>query len=299
MSVNYRMQSLHFIITVIILVYIEFVYSSCINCTENPMKFTDIVSRKKRYLIFLPGSTVICTLSVVKAVVFTSPSGHNIVMEADFNYPLPDKVVLPQKKHPKPVVSITTAKPTVGPVDHHNEFDFFEHYEPQSQNHFVNLLSNNIRRKSDKGIFPSKSRYNHLYSKYQTSSKSRKRNKFREKRHSESFRKPLEDNYHHNGHRERRNLYKSIEEFINGHNIGLDGRSCILRTICEAQHWLLPKGKSLFHDIFRVLFSLPSEGHPEDHYKAAMSHEEEDCSLYEEKCPISILSFILTSEKII
>lgn len=135
-------------------------------------------------------------------------------MEVDFNYPLPDKVVLPQKNHPKPVVSITTAKPTVEPVDLHNEFEFFDHSEPHSQNDFVNLLSNNIRRKSDKDFFPSKSRYNHLHNKYQTSSKSRNWNKFRGKRRSESFRKPLEDNYHHNGHRERRNLYKSIEEFM-------------------------------------------------------------------------------------
>lgn len=34
-----------------------------------------------------------------------------------------------------------------------------------------------------------------------------------------------------------------------------DTKSCILRMICEAKHYLLPPGKSLFHDIFRVLFT--------------------------------------------
>lgn len=34
-----------------------------------------------------------------------------------------------------------------------------------------------------------------------------------------------------------------------------DTKSCILRMICEARHYLLPPGKSLFQDIFRVLFT--------------------------------------------
>lgn len=35
---------------------------------------------------------------------------------------------------------------------------------------------------------------------------------------------------------------------------GLDIRSCLLRMICEAKHYLLPRGKSFFHDVLRILF---------------------------------------------
>lgn len=35
---------------------------------------------------------------------------------------------------------------------------------------------------------------------------------------------------------------------------GLDIRGCLLRMICEAKHYLLPQGKSFFHDVLRILF---------------------------------------------
>lgn len=35
---------------------------------------------------------------------------------------------------------------------------------------------------------------------------------------------------------------------------GLDIRGCLLRMICEAKHYLLPHGKSFFHDVLRILF---------------------------------------------
>lgn len=34
-----------------------------------------------------------------------------------------------------------------------------------------------------------------------------------------------------------------------------DTKSCVLRMICEARHYLLPPGKSLYHDIFRILLT--------------------------------------------
>lgn len=35
----------------------------------------------------------------------------------------------------------------------------------------------------------------------------------------------------------------------------VDPKACVLRIICETKHYLLPPGKSLFQDIFRVLFT--------------------------------------------
>lgn len=76
--------------------------------------------------------------------------------------------------------------------------------------------------------------------------------------------------------KERRDLYEQLESFAmlcvhifyfdlnhsaeNFHiylpcSKNIDPRACILRVICESKHYLLPPGKSLFQDIFRVLFT--------------------------------------------
>lgn len=47
----------------------------------------------------------------------------------------------------------------------------------------------------------------------------------------------------------------SINSFLCIFSKQFDAKSCILRMICEAKHYLLPPGKSLFQDIFRVLFT--------------------------------------------
>ncbi|XP_059620863.1 uncharacterized protein LOC132264614 isoform X2 [Phlebotomus argentipes] len=258
----------------------------CMDWSENPYKFPEVLSRRKRYLVFPPGSTVLCTLSVVKAFVFKSPAQHNMVMEVDFYYPLPDKLIFPERKNPAPIV-VTTQKATVAPpVLYH---DSFPHDD------FYNLIDyhdrmDTTRRKSDKDVFLQKTRYPFSYKKYQSD-----KNHLFEGSKGKHWQKQ-----HYRGHRERRDFYRSIENFINTKDIGLDGRSCILRTICEAQHWLMPKGTSLFDDIFRLLFSLPEKYSYVDDYSRAMSSEEKHCSeLYEKKCPISILGLILHSEKVI
>ncbi|XP_055694946.1 uncharacterized protein LOC129796853 [Lutzomyia longipalpis] len=280
--------------------------SSCLNCTENTFKFTEIISRKRRYLVFPPGSTILCTLSVVKAFMFTSPRGHNMVMEVDFYYPLPDKVIHHRKENPKPVETTTqkpiVASPPVELLDFHHDDDLhnFPHYHDE-------VLTSH--RKNDLGVYLSKYNYPKFNKKYFNQKinqknyinplyKSKFRNKMRKRRDEMKESLDVIGNHEHKGHRDRRDFYRSIEKFIDENDVGLDGRSCVLRTICEVQLWLMPKGVSLFHDIIRLLFSLPSNSHHIDHYKEAMSSDEyNNCQVYEKKCPISILSFILYSEK--
>lgn len=51
------------------------------------------------------------------------------------------------------------------------------------------------------------------------------------------------------------NDFNDFNDFNNIFSKQFDTKSCILRMICEARHYLLPPGKSLFQDIFRILFT--------------------------------------------
>ncbi|KAJ0174998.1 hypothetical protein K1T71_009139 [Dendrolimus kikuchii] len=49
------------------------------------------LTRRRRQLTFPDGSTVVLTISLVKAFMTHAPSGWNIALEIDVLYPLPDK----------------------------------------------------------------------------------------------------------------------------------------------------------------------------------------------------------------
>ncbi|XP_046400959.1 uncharacterized protein LOC124167176 [Ischnura elegans] len=54
--------------------------------------------------------------------------------------------------------------------------------------------------------------------------------------------------------RDRRAFYYQVEEFLQA--LGISGRVCVLRTICEAKQ-VLPPGGNLMEDVFRVIFTMP------------------------------------------
>ncbi|CAH0758210.1 unnamed protein product [Diatraea saccharalis] len=54
-------------------------------------------------------------------------------------------------------------------------------------------------------------------------------------------------------HRQKKDIWTKIENALNYHN--LDGRTCVLRSICEAKVYLAPPGKSLVHDILRAILT--------------------------------------------
>ncbi|KAM3965450.1 uncharacterized protein ACR2FA_000285 [Aphomia sociella] len=56
-------------------------------------------------------------------------------------------------------------------------------------------------------------------------------------------------------HRQKRELWEGIENALNFHN--LNGRDCILKSVCEAKIYLAAPGKSLLHDIIRAVFTAP------------------------------------------
>ncbi|CAB3260552.1 unnamed protein product [Arctia plantaginis] len=54
-------------------------------------------------------------------------------------------------------------------------------------------------------------------------------------------------------HRQKKEAWDLLQSAFDSRNI--NGRVCVLRSICEAKMHLAPKGKSLVHDILRSLFT--------------------------------------------
>ncbi|KAI8440087.1 hypothetical protein MSG28_001509 [Choristoneura fumiferana] len=59
-------------------------------------------------------------------------------------------------------------------------------------------------------------------------------------------------------HRQKRQFWEKLQTAIDFHN--LNGQACILRSICEAKTHLAPPGKSLVHDLLRVIFTVMPKG---------------------------------------
>lgn len=98
-------------------------------------------------------------------------------------------------------------------------------------------------------------------------------------------------------HRQKREFWNRLEESLNFHN--LNGRTCILRGICEAREHLAPVGRSLVHDILRAIFTAPLH---EAEFREEMKNNYDEvfepnfCDKLND-CPLSILSFILALNK--
>ncbi|XP_073960278.1 uncharacterized protein [Choristoneura fumiferana] len=98
-------------------------------------------------------------------------------------------------------------------------------------------------------------------------------------------------------HRQKRQFWEKLQTAIDFHN--LNGQACILRSICEAKTHLAPPGKSLVHDLLRVIFTAPL------HERGFV---EEIGGVYEDlldpllcdrinDCPFSLLHFVLALNK--
>ncbi|CRL05604.1 CLUMA_CG018668, isoform A [Clunio marinus] len=77
------------------------------NVSYYERSFKKVLSRRKRFLVWRPGSNVLLTSSLAKPLAFEKPTGHNYIMEWDIFFPLPTSWRVPTKK-PK----TTTPPPT-------------------------------------------------------------------------------------------------------------------------------------------------------------------------------------------
>ncbi|XP_001607063.1 uncharacterized protein LOC100123420 [Nasonia vitripennis] len=105
--------------------------------------------------------------------------------------------------------------------------------------------------------------------------------------------------YHYLQRRHRRDLYNKLEVVVNA--MGYDGRTCILRALCEAAQRFMPRGNSLVEEMMRIVFALPLKRvfsfEPEEHrvYTSAhkAGHEGHDCPALFPGCSFSLIDMAL------
>ncbi|KAI8121763.1 hypothetical protein CVS40_7247 [Lucilia cuprina] len=107
---------------------------------------------------------------------------------------------------------------------------------------------------------------------------------------------PFEDSPHYHSYRGRRELFHHFEGFSK--ILGIDMKSCILRAVCDSKRFLLPPGYSMIQDILRVVFTFPTINGLKDDYTRIMEADYETCDAHvHNKCPLSILDWLLNSKK--
>ncbi|XP_070499499.1 uncharacterized protein [Chironomus tepperi] len=89
---------------------------------------------------------------------------------------------------------------------------------------------------------------------------------------------------------ERAILYSVVEDFLS--NFGLDGRACVLRTICEIHTFRSVNRFGLFGEFIKLFFTAslsPYSEHLEEYVEAEKTGKEvNECLGYIKKCPKSI-----------
>ncbi|XP_075167922.1 uncharacterized protein LOC142240086 [Haematobia irritans] len=98
----------------------------------------------------------------------------------------------------------------------------------------------------------------------------------------------------------RWNFYKALELWAN--NLGLQGRECVLKSICEANQFPFSQEKgNLWHEISEVLFSPFSSTDEKggevsnEYFAAALFGFKFECNNIFWKCPKSLLNIFSTT----
>ncbi|XP_068622867.1 uncharacterized protein [Battus philenor] len=98
-------------------------------------------------------------------------------------------------------------------------------------------------------------------------------------------------------HRQKRDFWERLQAALDFHN--LNGRACILRSICEAKTYLALPGKSLVHDLLKAIFTAPLH-EPEFVEEIGGTYNEilepHFCETVDD-CPFSLLHFVLALNK--
>ncbi|KAG5672415.1 hypothetical protein PVAND_002546 [Polypedilum vanderplanki] len=337
----------------------------CVKCQEQKLSVTEnvtvydrsfhkVLSRRRRFLLWRPGSNVLLTASLVKPLAFRRPTGHNLIIEWDIFYPLPSSWRVPKKPKPKPPPPPpTTTELPIEPVESWTSpkevwqpdggwtNDVIAQINADNQKNAADRriwqspLNKQISDKQSNGIIKSQSfapvslklnpllDYNRPWQQSQlnrndfnfnqryfqsnrqlplsfqslpspTSNMQQRRHNFvRKSRASNSFDGDDDEDWEHfYAHRDRRDLYERIQNISPLNSVFI--RSCLLRTMCEVQHFLHPRGYSLLHDMLRVVFTIPIKDDMNDDYSNAMRANDQDCvEFYKDNCPVSLLALFL------
>ncbi|CAK9806996.1 hypothetical protein ANTPLA_LOCUS5112 [Anthophora plagiata] len=112
-------------------------------------------------------------------------------------------------------------------------------------------------------------------------------------------RKYYKPDYYYLQRRHRRELYSKLENVMNAMNF--DGRTCVLRALCEASQRLMPKGNTLVEEMMRISFSFPLKRlfsyEPEEHHAYSSAHkagyEGHNCAAMFAGCSFSLIDMAL------
>ncbi|XP_076237895.1 uncharacterized protein LOC143181398 [Calliopsis andreniformis] len=111
--------------------------------------------------------------------------------------------------------------------------------------------------------------------------------------------KYYKQDYYYLQRRHRRDLYSKLETIMNAMNF--DGRTCVLRALCEASRRLMPKGNTLVEEMMRISFSFPLKRlfsfEPKEHHAYGRAHkaghEGHDCASMFAGCSFSLIDMAL------
>ncbi|XP_031338119.1 uncharacterized protein LOC116167025 [Photinus pyralis] len=101
--------------------------------------------------------------------------------------------------------------------------------------------------------------------------------------------------------RNRRDLYRNMETIMD--SMGFNGRSCILRALCETSRRFLSRQTGLVEELIRIAFRFPLQKimnwEPEEHrlyhwaYRIGHEKENTDCADLFSECSFSLLDMAL------
>ncbi|KAF5307135.1 hypothetical protein FQR65_LT07119 [Abscondita terminalis] len=101
--------------------------------------------------------------------------------------------------------------------------------------------------------------------------------------------------------RNRRDLYQNMEIIMD--SMGFNGRSCILRALCETSQRFSSRKHGLIEELIRIVFNFPLQKvmnwEPEEHrlyhwaYRVGQEKEQKDCSDLFSGCSFSLLDMAL------
>ncbi|XP_034935140.1 uncharacterized protein [Chelonus insularis] len=114
--------------------------------------------------------------------------------------------------------------------------------------------------------------------------------KNKNKERKKNNKKMIKKNYY-KLRRHKRDFYDTFEAALS--RLGLPGKNCVLRTICEAKTFLHPPGISFIDDLLRVILSHEENMKHLDSYDFAYKTRGNCGNIY--KCPVSLLHLLLNS----
>ncbi|KAL7730879.1 hypothetical protein ACLKA6_003633 [Drosophila palustris] len=291
--------------------------------TQLKPAFERVFSRKKRAIIFPPGSFFKFTCNFGKGLLSKYPRGINFNLEEAVYFPIPGtrddlypKRFLPKTTTtPKPKTTtpetyvyipgtdwrfkaqaLPMKKPRPLPPKTHR-IDVGSSDNPYKWQHWAKYGADQAQKwqtsANKQWINQSK------WSKWTTAAPKWTadwRNHWRgsKRRSDTNFVDPsIYRNYH--GHRDRRQLFDHFSGLSN--LFGFDVKSCILRTICDSKRLLLPPGYSMLQDMLRLVFTMPRIDGLEDDYTRIMGKDADFCAReLKTKCNMNLLIWLLSGK---